>query len=408
MKKPNLMILGASGGVANALLQILDNHRELFKDIILVDRSKEVLSNPYINRKSLNYIFVHKKIELPEKEKQYHELLKEYKVDILLDITDADSLPIFYATDRAGVSYVNTGLNETVRFTEELVLEVWNKRKNLNHAPHILCSGMNPGAVNMWARYGIEKFGVPKDLILFEYDTAKISTKWQLAVTWSIKQFLEEVTSDPSAEMNGRNKVKEFYPNALKHRAGMKSILLPIMKLKEYPEGFVVSHEETTSLAQKYDIPTKYIYALNIKTMNSLIEIYNKNKVVKHKDVMLADNVHSIIDGSDSIGMLLEYPKKRVYYFNSIPNVSIIGTNATYTQVIYGVLSALMTLIYDKLKPGTYFVEDLYDTHYKNFLFNNTRVQEFVFSKKGKKLKLIHYNPEVRIKSGYKYHMMLD
>lgn len=250
----------------------------------------------------------------------------------------------------------------------------------------------------MWARYGIEKFGVPKEIILFEYDTARIAEKWKPMITWSKKQFLEEVVTDPSSIMLGRFKEKELLPNSLKNRVNLKSILEPIMQLKKYPDGFIVCHEETSSLAQKYNIPTRYIYAINIQMMETLIKLYEKQGTVHASDLILGDNTEHALDGSDNIGMLLEYSDKKVYYFNTIPNISVVGTNATYTQVVYGVLAALFTLVFDNLKPGTYFVEDLYDTHYKNFLFDNMRVKEYIFKKRLNKLKLVKYAPEIKVK----------
>ncbi|MEK6939626.1 MAG: hypothetical protein AABX31_02765, partial [Nanoarchaeota archaeon] len=63
------------------------------------------------------------------------------------------------------------------------------------------------------------------------------------------------------------------------------------------------------------------------------------------------------------------------------------------------VFAAVFVLLFDKLKKGTYFVEDLYDTHFKQFMFDNMRVQEFVFN--GNKLK--KYTPEVKLphKNGF-------
>ncbi|MBI2581622.1 hypothetical protein HYV87_00650, partial [Candidatus Woesearchaeota archaeon] len=122
-------------------------------------------------------------------------------------------------------------------------------------------------------------------------------------------------------------------------------------------------------------------------------------KKVSRKELQLADNLKTVLDGSDNIGVLLKYKNKKVYYFNSIANTSVVGTNATYTQVAVGVFAALFTLMFDQLKNGTYFVEELYDTHYKHYMFDNLRVQEFVFN--GGKLK--KYTPEIKLqhKNGF-------
>lgn len=103
--------------------------------------------------------------------------------------------------------------------------------------------------------------------------------------------------------------------------------------------------------------------------------------------------------GEDNIGLILDYKNRQIYYFNSISNSSIKNTNATLRQVIVGVYSALFTLLYDSLKSGVYFPEDLYRTFYKYCLFKNMDVQEFIFRKKGKKLVLLKHTPKVEFKS---------
>lgn len=399
--KPNLLILGASGGVGTALLIYLIQHRYSFGKIVVIDKNKKLISNRYIDHLKLDYLFIHKKLSFPKDTLEYSELLVKYSINIVLDVTSDDNLLTFYATNDMCVSYINTSINGSSK-TYEHIYEIWNKRANLNNAPHILCTGMNPGIVNMWARYGIEKFGVPKDITIFEYDTSKTAVKTPL-VTWSIEYFLEEVAEVPSIIMQGRNSVKELLPNALSHRVNMKKILEPILNLKEYPEGFIVPHDEVVSLAQKYNISSKFVYSINKHTMETLIRLYKEKGKVDHHELMLGDNTNVVLEGSDKIGIILDYDDKKVYYFNSIPNVGLKGTNATYTQVVIGVIAALMTLLYDNLENGTYFVEDLYHTYYEYYVFSKMQVKEFVFTKEKERLKLLSHNPEIIVKKPSKY-----
>ncbi|HLC22690.1 MAG TPA: saccharopine dehydrogenase NADP-binding domain-containing protein [Candidatus Nanoarchaeia archaeon] len=399
LKKPNLLVLGAAGGVSNAFLHQVLHHRTLFGKLVLLDPKKTVIHDPYLDHKTLNYIFLQKRVAVSKKEKEYMNILKKYNIDIVLDLTDAPSIPLLEATDRQGVSYVNTAMNDNVQTVSNLIFDVYKRRKQLNGAPHILCTGMNPGAVNMFVRYGIEKFGVPEAITHFEYDMSHIAEKWMPMMTWSIKEFLVETSKDPGGVMQGRGKVKFLYPNALENRRDMKPIISPIMKLSKYPHGFIVLHEENVTVAQKYNIPSRFIYAVNMQTMANLIHIYEKKNKVHMRDLILGDNTNRVLDGADNIGVLLEYKTKKVYYFNAISNLAVVGTNATYTQVAIGIWAALLTLIFDQLKSQVYFVEDLYETHYPYYLFDNLRVQEFVF--KGKKLK--RYNPWLKMKRHEKF-----
>ena len=395
MTKPNLLILGASGGVATSFLHYLVRYRDLFDKLALLSSKDKISSNIYLDHKNLNYIFIKKRLN-PNDEKDYHNLLKKYKINIVLDLTDAESIPLLESTNKFGASYINTSLNAEGRSVAELVFEIYPKKNKLNKAPHILCAGMNPGIVNMLVKYGMSKFGTPKEIIHFEYDTSRALMPIKLrhvAITWSPHEFLVESVRDPSGVAIGKNQIKKLLPNALNNRENMKPILNPILKLYSYPKGFVVLHEENLTLSLKYNIPSRFVYAIDETAMNSLIKMYNKKNRISLYDLNLITNTNIPLEGSDNIGVLLEYNNKKVYYFNSIYNQSLIGTNATYYQVILGVYAALFTLLFDKLEKKVYFTEDLFHTNYKNYVFDNMRIQEFVFKKKDKKLSLLGYSP---------------
>jgi len=397
--KPNLLVLGASGGLANAVLHHLAHHRDFFNKLVLLDKKKNVVKNPYIDHTNLDYAFIHTEIKLPERKSEYHRLLKKHKIKMVVDLTDAESIPLIDATNEAGVDYINTAINDEKKILPGLISDIFAKKSYWNKSRLILCAGMNPGNVNMWVRYGIEKFGIPQEIIHFEYDTSMTARKWKAMVTWSIHEFLVEDVRDPGGVVLGRDNVKLLVPNALMHRVSMKNILRPILKLPEYPFGALVLHEENLTLAHKYDLPSRFIYAVHTKTMDTLCKLYKNKKNIDRKDLSPADNINIILDGSDNIGVLLQYKNKRVYYFNSISNISITATNATYMQAAVGVFAALFVLLFDRLKKGTYFVEDLYDTRYKYYMFDNMRVQEFVFTNN----KLNGYNPHLRLRRNDKF-----
>lgn len=397
-RKKNLLVLGSSGGVSNAFLRYLIHHRDYFNKLILLDRNERVKSDIYLDHKGLDYTFIHKEIKLPEEEEAYLRILHEHRIDIVLDLTDMNSIPALEATNKAGVSYINTAMCDTKRIVSELVHDVYARKDTFNKAVHILCTGMNPGVVNMWVRFGIEKFGVPTQITHFEYDTSTEAQRWKSMMTWSLKEYVIESVRDPSGIVEGRDKVKLLYPNALSHRVPMRHLLAPIMDLPQYPNGFQVMHEENLSIGQRYNVPSQFIYAVDMNTMEFLINKYETTNHITVEDLVLGNNTSQILDGADNIGVILDYPDKNVYYFNSSPNVSAIGTNGTYTQVVVGVFSALCVLLFDRLPKKAYFVEDLFDSHYRYFLFDNMRVEEYVFKKHGESMKLLEYNPKIRLK----------
>jgi hypothetical protein len=397
--QPHLLILGASGGVANAFLHHLATYRTLFGKVVLLDTHAGVLKNPFVDHDALDYTFIREAIDLPRQEKRYLALLKKHRIDIVLDLTDADSTDILEATDKAGVTYLNTSMNNYKKTVKELVTDIVERRALFRNAPHILCAGMNPGIVNLWVRHGIERFGMPTEIVHFEYDTSAAIKKWYPSITWSIHEFLVESVNDPSGVVVGRGAVKDLLPNALEHRENMKPILQPIMRLAHYPSGMTVLHEENISIGYKYNVPSKFVYAIDPKTLKTLVHLYRRHKHIPAGAFRQADNTHEILNGADNIGVILDYPDKKVYYFNTVPNIAIMATNATYTQVVIGIFGALFTLLFDRLKPGVYFTEDLYNTHFKHFIFDNMRVQQMVFRKlPHRRLKPLSYDPMVRIK----------
>lgn len=389
----NLLVIGASGGVANAFLHYLANYREYFSKLILIDKNDKILRDSYINHRKLDYVFIKKKIDIDFRENEYLRILRKYKIDIVLDITDMDSIPIIKSTAKTKVSYINTAINgeESV---DEMLYQIFDEKKDFKNNISILCTGMNPGVVNMLARYGIEKYGKPEEIIHFEYDSSKSIQHFNPSVTWSIHEYLVESIRDPGGLMLGRRKVKRLFPNALSNKKNMKDILSRIMKMSVYPFGLPVLHEENVTLSEKYDIPSQFIYSLNIPTMNKIINIYSKKKNVTRKDLELANNTSHVLDGSDTIGLILKYKNKNIYYVNSEANNSIIGTSATYNQVITGIFAAIFSLIFGNIKKGLYFTEDLYEEYFKHFVFDNMRVSEYVFSKD----KLLSFNPEIKLK----------
>lgn len=385
--KMNLLILGASGGVAAACLLELMKKREMFGKLFLLDKSETFLQNPYIDHKKLNYQFICKTLTFPESEVYYATFLESKKIDIVLDLTDMDSIPILTFTNTAGVSYVNTAMNDENRYVSDLVFDVYAHKKKFTNARHILCTGMNPGIVNMWVKYGIENFGVPKEVFHFEYDTSVIAAGWQPMMTWSLHEFIVELVTDPTGKMLGKNKLQRLLPNGLHHRVDMKAILSPIMQLDAYPKGFQVLHEENLSISQQYNIPSQFIYGFNMQTMDALVALYKKHKTIRYADLIHGDNTSYPLLGEDNIGVLLRYNDKNVYYFNSIANQSVIGTNGTYSQVIVGIFAALSVLLVNhELDNGVYFVEDLYKTYFKQYMFEHMKVEEYVFASKDNEL----------------------
>jgi hypothetical protein len=307
-KNPNLLIIGASGGVANALLQQMVKDRQQLNRLVLVDRDDRLLHNPFIPHEALDYEFVNRTIDVNQDRAAYLGLLQSHGIHVVIDLSINETRPMLEATDAVGASYLNTGIaNRRGENFAEVVLDIIRRKALPWQAPHILCAGMNPGIVNAWVRQGIERFGLPRGIVHFEYDTAQPRNGWLPIITWSRETFLDEIINDPAGYMDGKDKLRLLHPNALKNRVSMKDVLEPIMALKEYPRGFLLLHEENLTLAQRYDIPSRFMFAIDPGTMDYLEALYDTWGSVPVETMKLGDNRAIALRGSVTVGVMLQY-----------------------------------------------------------------------------------------------------
>ena len=397
LQKPNLLVIGASGSVARAFLRRLAGQRSHFGRLVLLDKNRRVLHDKHLEYRRLAYQFVKHRLALPDDARYFARLLKKHRINIVLDVSTHATLPMLDAVETAGVAYVNTSLNDEHLEVGELVDRLHPNRDNHARAPRILCAGMNPGIVNLWVQHGLAHFGLPKKIIHFEHDTSMTPDRWRPLVTWSKREFLMETAWNRTGHYAGDG-IRFADANALQTRLPLRPLLAPIMGGDHYPEGFLVLHEENVMIGLALGVPSMFIYALHPQTMRYLVDRFQRAGVLRETDLELGDNITHRLDGSDMVGVCLQYPRRRVYYLNRLSNSSLIGTNATCFQVATGIFCALFTLLYDKLEPRTYFVSDLYDTLYRRLLFANMRVEMFICTRRNNRWVLRKHIPEVRVR----------
>ena len=372
----NVLILGAAGHVAKAVLARLSGRSNPFKKITLLDRNE-----PHSSLLDAeNVQFVRRELTFPTDTAKFQKLIRSNEIDLVLDLTDMDTLPVLEATDTAGVTYINTALNDSRSGIADVLSRIHPFRQERWQAPHILSSGMNPGVVNIWVWDAVRKFGTPEEILHFEYDDSTPKDGWKPIITWSRQEFLTEVVWEPTGIVEN-GKVKLFPTNALRNREDMRNVLSPIVHLNEYPEGFTVLHEENLKLGRNLGASSRYVYAIHPRTMNYLVELYEKNGTVRIEDLELADNTRVPLTGSDLVGVRLRYPNKDVYYVHRFGNEETLGTNATCAQVACGVEAALHTLATEMLQPRVYFATDLYETSYSRWIFENMEIEQYVFNR---------------------------
>ena len=381
--KRNILVIGACGGVGRAFLRALLDERGRLGKLVLVDKQEPRVDAGSVSFRELNGEFIKAKIDVDKGREDYLRLLRTYRIDIVIDLSVNETRAMLAASDGAGVSYINTGVaNRPGENFSEVVLDLVHHQTESWNAPHVLCSGMNPGVVNMWVTRGIEKFGVPKGIVHFEYDTGEPVNGGVPVIAWSRETLLDEIVNDPAGYVVGRNRIEIVPPNPLKNRVSMEEVLRPIMDLRVYPRGFLLLHEENITLGQKYDVPSRFLFALKAETMDYLEKVYDKNKDVPPETLALGDNGKIPLKGEATVGVCLEYGNRREYFFNITPQGNVPGVSGSCRQVAAGLHAALWTVADDSLEKRVYFVEDLVGTACERLMMANLPMQHVVIAKK--------------------------
>lgn len=378
-KKPSLIILGASGGVARAMLQLLPKYRSRFASLILLDKSNSVIHDAYIDHKALKYEFVQFEFNDSTIHGIIEKLSEKIKPAIVLDITDCPTLPIISAADSLGLDYMNCSLNlPEDRTLFNFVEDMHNFAERFHNGVHVLSMGMNPGIVNHLIMKGVVEHGVPKEIIEMEYESAKPRIdSGKPFITWSKVQFLTEAVRWNSGHCDARGVYVETENNALNTLVDTKKYLEPIKKLDQYPMGMTVAHDEIIAMCRILEVPGKFVYAIHPDSFNRLQKLVGPDRVVRERDVVFEDNTTVPLDGSDCIGVWLMYESEDVCYYTDVKHSSAKGTNATLLMVAIGVVASLIDFLETPLKhKGAYSVLDLNNDNLLKIVSNYMEIKK--------------------------------
>jgi hypothetical protein len=378
----NVLIIGACGGVGRAFLRTLHGERGRLGKLVLVDKKEPWADDGSVSFRELKGEFIKASVDVDKGREDYHRLLKTNQIDIVIDLSVNETRAMLAASDRAGVSYINTGVaNRPDENFSEVVLDLVHRQTESWKAPHVLCSGMNPGVVNMWVRMAIAASGVPKNIVHFEYDTGEPVAGGMPIIAWSRETLLDEIVNDPAGYVVGKNRIEFAPPNPLKNRVSMEEVLRPIMSLRVYPRGFLLLHEENITLGQKYDVPSRFLFSLKTETMDYLEKVYDKRKEIPLDTLALGDNGKIPLKGKATVGVCLEYENTREYFFNTTPQGEVPGVSGSCRQVAAGLHAAFRTVVEDPLEKRVYFVEDLLGTTCERLMLNNLPMQHVTIPK---------------------------
>lgn len=349
-QKSNLLILGASGGVAQALLLLLEKYRFLFDNVVLLDKKESVLHNKYINHKKLDYIFL--KYDLKEGiDNILKQTKKTYNITDVLDLTDCETLPLLESANSFGLNYLNCSVNSDNSSMVGLAENLKTYTLRYKNATHVLALGMNPGIVNHLLVRGVMEHGVPLEYVEIEYDSAYPTRGFvnKPFITWSKTQFLNESVRDPSGYCGEHGTYLELDVPAIKNLCDTDIFLKPIKELKNYPKGMVVPHDEIVTMSRSMEIPGKFVYAIHPESLEKLQTLTHMQEKVTEDDLEYLDNIEVPLNGSDCIGVWLIYADKRVCYYIDLKHQDVVGTNATLFLVALGVIAGLVDFVHNPL-----------------------------------------------------------
>lgn len=367
--KESLLILGASGGVAHAFLQLLTPHRHHLDKLVLLDRCDSVLHSPHLDHTALKYVYVREIITEINALPILKQMVKDFGITMVLDMTDCDSLPILAGADKLGINYLNCSINAD-HVTIRTFTDISRYSREFNNGTHLLSLGMNPGIMNHMIIHGISAHGIPQEIVQIEFDSGQPKhTSANPFITWSRRQFLEEAVSEPSGYCKNEGVFHQSSHPPIHAPVETEQYLAAIKKMDSYPLGIVVPHEEIIFMAHRFKVPSRFIYAIHPNSFEKLKELYDKNGTVKENELDYIENNSCPLNGSDLIGVWLRYPDKSICQYCEMENEKIRGANATQYMVAIGVIVGLREFITNPIRQhGVYHVHDLHNGRFMDWV----------------------------------------
>jgi homospermidine synthase len=386
-KEVVISIFGSSGGVARAVLAILnrsvsDVHDPLHDymthcQIHLVDLKEQQLD--YYKTYAPNLV---DRLSLHQLDLKNIEAVRQHligtRTSLIIDVSWADTVEMLELCNELGVCYVNTAL-ENAKIDEDVSVDgftlieryqIYERNKGrFTNTKAILCSGMNPGVVQWMAIHMLNErpeemptacYIVEKDSIF--YKDKSLIEQQTVYSSWSPECFLDE------AILNYPMYMSHHEPHFLYRSVYEIEFKVTLGQIRFY--GCLMPHEEVITMAQLYDMEMGFIYRVNEHTTSQLqANVDDPDRIWNWKHKVLDPSEAELV-GEDLVGVLLVYADKERYMYNVMENREIykeFRVNATYFQVACGVYGAVCSLLLDEIKKGLYYVDELLLTTPSNY-----------------------------------------
>ena len=387
----NFSVLGSAGGVAKAILSILNKSAQDKNDPIhpyivnskfhLIDYKQKTINHykklfPNLQKNLSTYNFDLKNSSM------FKEHLINTQTTLVIDCSWADTVDTLRICDGLNINYINTAFENTMIDEDESfegfgLIEryyIFEKNKHdFKRSTAIICSGMNPGVVQWMALELINKSPDNKPLgcYIVEHDSSfyadkSLAKKKTIYTTWSTECFLDEAILG--------------YPMFLKHRMPLflhENVYANDFKVslgEKCFTGCLMAHEEAITLGKIFDMETGFIYKVNDHTSDLIRANLDHIDDLWKWDMEVLDPALEKLEGEDLVGVLLVYEDKEKFMYNVLDNKDVFDkykVNATYFQVACGIYAAISTLLLDNLPQGIYYVDELLlktNTNYGKYL----------------------------------------
>lgn len=379
MNNLSISILGSSGGVANAILSILN----------LASMDKEDPIHEYISKCRLNLVDLKQntmkhyedkypnlkdKIEIFEFDANNRNFLLDHleksNINIVIDISFADTVNTLKCCDELGIVYINsafesTSVDENEDYEGFPLQERYkifeSHREEFKNTTAIICSGMNPGVVQWMVIDLMKKYPdkLPKGCYIVEEDTSffeneSLADKDTIYTTWSPECFLDEAIYSYPCFI--KNHMSLFFYNEV------YELEFKVTLSDKVFYGCLMPHEEALTLGKMYNLETGFIYKVNDHTSNIIKNNLDDVDALWNKPMQVLTPEIVPLKGQDLVGVLLVYDDKEAYMYNALDNKKTYEkyqTNATYLQVASGLYGALASILLDNIPEGIYYVDEL-------------------------------------------------
>jgi hypothetical protein len=298
--------------------------------------------------------------------------------------------------DARGVSLVNSTM---VDCKEDIHIAAYNfldSRPTAQLRPHVVASGMNPGALNAMAEDVIRTHEKPDAICFWEYDDTVPAdgVLRRPSITWCAGEASAEMDEDWNFEVIEEGTVL-LHEDALSWTPqSFRACGVPLDQVPVPPGGdaFLIGHEECIYMGWRHDTAVKFIYGFHPENMRLIREAG-----WGFEPELLLCRPQAALQGGDIVGVACQYGDLWRGQYCRLANTPAIpaDTNATCVLVASGLVASLAVLGQDGVKSGAHLTHELEE--FMPAFRSVTKVHEYLIEG-GKSTEIEDIRPEAGLR----------